>query len=38
MIHWSDRTRRGLREAVFLPLAFNGLAGLCLYLIERLIS
>ena len=37
MLHLDDRTRRGLREAVFLPLAFNGLAGLCLYFVHALV-
>lgn len=38
MIHWSDRTRRGIREAILLPLVFNGFAGICLYLMQRLVS
>jgi len=38
MIEWNDRTRRGLREAVLLPLAFNGFAGFCLFLVKWLFS
>jgi hypothetical protein len=38
MLHWNDRTRRGIREALIVPLVFFGLAGICLYLVERLVS
>lgn len=37
MFKIDPRTRRGLREAVLLPLAFNGLAGVCLFLAQVLV-
>ena len=37
MLKMDDRTRRGFREAVLLPLAFNGLAGICLFLAHALV-
>jgi len=37
MIRFTPRTRKGLRDAVLLPLALNGFAGICLFLMRRLL-